>query len=176
MKRLFTINRDHNLDLKGTMIKRQACRAIIFYKGRLLLVQSKKFGDLKFPGGGINQGETPYQALFREVKEETGYLLNSKISPFGSVQEFGRDIEGKYAIFCQESFYYFCEIEGPQGDLALDDYEREYGYEPLFTTIGEAIRNNENIPKNGHIPWKERDTLVMKILEEEIAKKKTDNR
>lgn len=33
-------------------------------------------GDIiwNFPGGGIEKGETPEQAMIREVKEETGYV------------------------------------------------------------------------------------------------------
>ena len=42
-------------------------------KGRVLLVESAKKGhDWSFPQGGINQGETVEDALFREIKEEVG--------------------------------------------------------------------------------------------------------
>lgn len=40
--------------------------------GKVLLVHSKKYGYLKFPGGGIESGEDHVQALCREVREETG--------------------------------------------------------------------------------------------------------
>ena len=53
--------------------KRIAVRAIIFNHDKLLMVKNK-YGDVKFPGGGINPFETTEEALRREVKEETGYI------------------------------------------------------------------------------------------------------
>ncbi|MCL2189617.1 MAG: hypothetical protein FWC16_11750 [Defluviitaleaceae bacterium] len=39
------------------VFKRDSVRAIIFHKGKLLLVRSEKYGDCKFPGGGIEAEE-----------------------------------------------------------------------------------------------------------------------
>ncbi|MEI4232637.1 NUDIX hydrolase [Roseovarius sp. D22-M7] len=45
--------------------------------GRKLLVthQSAPVPELQLPGGGIDPGEQPLQALHREVFEETGWLI-----------------------------------------------------------------------------------------------------
>ncbi|MHC0039497.1 NUDIX hydrolase [Pseudoneobacillus sp. C159] len=51
-------------------------QAVIIESGKILMVrQYVQRGDLvwNFPGGGIEQKETPDQACIREVKEETGY-------------------------------------------------------------------------------------------------------
>lgn len=56
-----------------TVNTRHAVRGIIFYHEKVLMILNKH-GDLKFPGGGINQYETAEEALRREVKEETGYI------------------------------------------------------------------------------------------------------
>lgn len=68
-------------------IYRVAVRGIIFIDGKLLLIESS-FGETKLPGGGIDAGEDDYQALVREVKEETGYdVIPETIKPFGEIEE-----------------------------------------------------------------------------------------
>ena len=62
-----------------TKFKRDSARAIIFIGDKLLMVRSKKYGEYKFPGGGIDLNETHTEALIREVMEETGYSLLPEI-------------------------------------------------------------------------------------------------
>lgn len=164
MKRLFTLYRQPGLDLSGTTLVRKAYRAIIFENGKLLLVRSAKYGEFKFPGGGQNHGETPLEVLRREVGEETGHRLDARIEPFGSTMEYARDFEGKYDIFQQVSYYYFCHVRGDPGATALEDYEIEYGYSPFWVSPEDAFSHNLVVPANDLIPWKERDTKVLELL------------
>lgn len=46
--------------------------AIFDEQGRVLLTQREDFEVWCLPGGGMDEGETPYQAAVREAKEETG--------------------------------------------------------------------------------------------------------
>ena len=48
--------------------------AIIVKNNKVLLIHRRKQGReyWVFPGGGIEKGETPEEAIIREVKEETG--------------------------------------------------------------------------------------------------------
>lgn len=46
---------------------------IVGEDGKLLLVDER--GELQLPGGGIDPGEGPIQALHREVREETGWRI-----------------------------------------------------------------------------------------------------
>lgn len=51
-------------------------QALIIREGQLLMVKQYVFGGRivwNFPGGGIEEDETPEQACIREVKEETGF-------------------------------------------------------------------------------------------------------
>ncbi|MEL7468544.1 MAG: NUDIX hydrolase [Pseudomonadota bacterium] len=53
--------------------------------GMLLLVDQD--GELQLPGGGIDPGESPLQALHREVREETGWRIADPIR-IGAFQRF----------------------------------------------------------------------------------------
>ena len=50
--------------------------AILPRDGRLLVThQADPVPELQLPGGGIDPGESPLRALFREVYEETGWVI-----------------------------------------------------------------------------------------------------
>ena len=46
---------------------------VVAADGMLLLVDDE--GELQLPGGGVDPGESPVQALHREVMEETGWRI-----------------------------------------------------------------------------------------------------
>ncbi|MFP4275193.1 MAG: NUDIX hydrolase [Paracoccaceae bacterium] len=50
--------------------------AVLPRGGRLLLThQAEPWPELQLPGGGVDPGEQPLTALFREVWEETGWTI-----------------------------------------------------------------------------------------------------
>ncbi len=58
-----------------SLVKRKSARAILISKeNKLVLIKRVKAGRLYYvtPGGGVEEQETPAQALIRELKEETG--------------------------------------------------------------------------------------------------------
>ena len=57
---------------------RAGAYAILPLKRRLLLTgQDAKVLDIQLPGGGIDPGESPVQALHREVREEIGWAISA---------------------------------------------------------------------------------------------------
>ena len=145
---------------------REAVRGIIFYNNNILMVNCNK-GDYKFPGGGIDTGENHEEALSREVREETGYIVDSVLNKIGIVTERNIDTFDEESIFEMTSYYYLCNINDGQVLQELDDYEKELDFQPIWVNLDEAIFNNENLLKNqtGDInPWVNRETIVLKTL------------
>jgi len=151
--------------------KRDSARAIIFVDGKLVMIKSDKYGEYKFPGGGINSGETHMDAILREVREETGlHVLPASIKEYGKTLILRKGISGD-EIFEQESFYYLCSVDTEnRSQPKLDDgYETEYGYKLVYASLDEAIDANEKLLDMPDIPWVQRDLTVLCELRERIT-------
>ncbi len=74
----------------------QIAHAIIIRDGKYLAVREKKDSYWKLPGGGIEEGETPEQALRRELAEEIGI---TEISELRKVHEFPLEFERRSFMF-----------------------------------------------------------------------------
>ncbi len=62
--------------LRQAYIRRPGIYAILPKSGGFLLTQQDDPGpDIQLPGGGIDPGEQPLHALYREVEEETGWKI-----------------------------------------------------------------------------------------------------
>jgi len=157
-------------DLCTGYFKRTAVRAIIFKDHKLAMIQSLKFQEYKFPGGGILDGEPMIEALIRETKEETGLLINKdSIKPYGYMIEKRKSILNPNDVFEMDSYYYLCEIFDEIHQPNMDDYEIEYGYQLKFVSLDEAIINNQKQLIHQHIAtWIERELKVLEILKKEF--------
>lgn len=158
-----------NLNLIGKTFYREAVRAIIIKDAKILLIYSEKNEDYKFPGGGVESGETYVNALIREVKEESGATVKS-IKEFGKVTEYDEGQIINIDLFKMLSIYYICKIEEEFGKLNLDSYEIDLGFIPKWVTIEEAISSNNNVMKKSKFPrWTKRETEVLEYLKVHLA-------
>lgn len=103
--------RDHKL--------RPGAYGVVFdAEGRLLVVE--EFGRLYLPGGGLDPGETPEQALHREFEEETGYTVAIE-SVLGEAREFVADeTPGVAAAFNKHCYLYAVRLTGGTGVPTID--------------------------------------------------------
>ncbi len=144
-------------------------RGVILRGRSLLLIYSSQRGDYKFPGGGVQAGESHAQALCREVQEESGMLVGQIGVEIGAVVEYNIPIEKDYDAFKMTSHYYFCEVEGDFGAQNLDDYEQDLGFKPVWIDIEEAILLNKALLQSDPIPdWLSREIFVLEYIRQNI--------
>lgn len=167
MRILFEIDKKDYKE-NGTVGKRPSARAIIIKDDKIALVYSKKFNYYKFPGGGIEAGESNIDALVREVKEEAGLNVIKD-----SVKEYGLAIRKqagmKEDLFIQENYYYFCDVSNNISAQSLDAYEGEAAFVLRFVGINEAIKVNEAFHSENAFNEMmiRREEKVLKMLKEE---------
>lgn len=91
--------------------------AAVICKGNLIFATQRGYGEFKdgweFPGGKIEAGETPRQALAREIKEE----LNTEID----VGEYITTIEYDYPKFHLSMQCFYATVR--HGSLELLEHE-----------------------------------------------------
>lgn len=153
----------HNYKENGTVFKRTAVRAII-RRGTSYLIIHGKFGDYKFPGGGMKSGESLKATLIREVQEETGFHVIAESIGTTAFLVHEKRKGNPDDLLEMDSYYYLCDIMDKAGSRNLDDYEKEYDYQVEWLPLKTLIDKNESALNNDKIPWVQRELLVMKEL------------
>ena len=142
MELLFQLD-SKDYDESIEVVYRPSARGIVIKNGKVAMIHSAMYDYYKFPGGGIEEGESPIEAMIREVKEESGLtVIPESIREFGNVYRRSKNQRG--GLFIQDNFYYICScIEAP-GETNLDDYESEEGFTLEFVKPEAAIEKNRN--------------------------------
>ncbi|MCR4648075.1 MAG: 8-oxo-dGTP diphosphatase MutT [Lachnospiraceae bacterium] len=101
----------------GTVLKYVRVVAAVIRDNDKIFATARGYGEFKgwweFPGGKIEKGETPEQALVREIKEE----LTATIK----VEDLIHTIEYDYPTFHLSMDCFFAKLE--EGDLVLKEAE-----------------------------------------------------
>ena len=156
-----------DLDLNGRPVRRTAVRAVIENADRLLMVFSAINGDYKFPGGGIEEGESHADALHREVLEECGRRLQNVGPQIALLNEYDAAAEAGMAYFRMDSHYYRCDlVPGEAQDLDLDTYEADLGFAPRWISVETALKANRAVLRRNAAPprWTARETCFLEYL------------
>ena len=101
----------------GKKLKHIEVVAAVIKHGNKIFATQRGYGDFKdkweFPGGKMEQGESPEDALVREIKEE----LDTDIS----VGNLIKTVDTDYPTFHITMHVYWCEIVS--GELTLLEHE-----------------------------------------------------
>ncbi len=156
---------------------RKASRAIVFNADKeVALIYSTELNLHKLPGGGIETGETPIEALHREVKEEVGGSITN-IKEIGLIQEIKEGpfiIDGKIRDrhgLIQQSYCYYGDLHNYTGKLELTHKEKKLGFRVEWYPLEEAISllNDETPSIEGHAKFiNSRCLIALKKVKELI--------
>jgi 8-oxo-dGTP pyrophosphatase MutT (NUDIX family) len=131
------------------------------------MVHSRKYNYYKFPGGGIEAGESMTDALIREVAEESGLqVIPHSIREYGRVHRVQKSDRADY--FVQDNYYFLCDTQPEAQTQQLDDYEAEEGFTLCFVAPEHVIQINREMNHGPKDPiMLERECMVLEIMMQE---------
>ena len=152
----------------GTRRVRPSVRTIIIRDGKIAMLHVLRYDYYKFPGGGIEPGETHAQTAIRETLEEAGLIVKPEtIREFGNYHLLRKD--SKWAdIMDQDNFYYFCEVEPGTVPQHLEPKEAADRLTLEFVDPRKALDVNLHSDHNGRLHSSvERPTRILQLLIDE---------
>ena len=165
MRLLFDMDKKDYQNCTHSFVRNSA-RSIIIENGRIAMVHSLKYDYYKFPGGGIEQGEDPIEAMIRETREESGLtVIPESVTEYGFVHRIHKSDTDETECFVQDNFYYLCDVRKDAGDQQLDDYEAQEDYTLEFVEPKTAIIKNRSTANTPYNPMMfEREARVLEML------------
>lgn len=160
-----------NLQSDEVNDRKQKSRLIVINNNNQILLQNYD-GVFMLPGGKIDKEETIVSGLVREIREETGLLINSnEIKSLVTIKNYARDYprrDSSYKInkLVETSYFYLrcnSNISKGQSDLTLS--EKNYNLTTQFVDIDRIptliINNDSTNPRK-----KFYDEELLKVLDE----------
>ncbi len=118
-------------------IDRYGVVGVIVERGRYLLIRRSQTvlapGKLCFPGGGIESGETPQEALVREFREELGVAVRPIRFDWENITPWKVHLQ-----------WWIAELEPDQTPLANPDEVEEV----LYLTLDEMLDHPDMLESN----------------------------
>ena len=144
MRLLFEIDKKDYEHCTHTFVRNSA-RSIIINGHKIAMIHSLKYDYYKFPGGGIEDGESPVDAMIRETREESGLIVApDTVREYGYVHRIQRSDNDHTECFIQDNFYYLCRVNGETVPQNLDDYESDESFTPEYIDPIIAIYKNRS--------------------------------
>ena len=169
MRLLFEMD-TKDYDLNGVAFIRHSARCINIKNGLVAMVHSVKYDYYKFPGGGIEEGESKENAMIRETKEESGLVvIPESVKEYGYVHRIQKSDYDDADYFVQDNYYFLCDVEETIHSQDLDDYEADERFTLEYVEPDKAIYVNRNVnhgPKDQTML--EREARVLELLKEEM--------
>lgn len=145
---------------------RDSARSIIIRNGKIAMIHSLKYDYYKFPGGGIEPGESNVDALIRETAEEAGLtVIPDSIREYGYVHRIQKSTVEVDEFFIQDNYYYLCDVEEGIKPQKLDDYESDEHFTLEYVMPESAILSNRAKDHGPKDPvMLEREARVLEML------------
>ena len=145
---------------------RDSARSIIIRNGKIAMIHSQKYDYYKFPGGGIENGEDPIEAMIRETLEEAGLtVIPETIREYGYVHRIQKSDYNPSECFIQDNYYYLCDAVNGLSPQNLDDYEKQESYQLEYIEPALAIEKNRRVKESPYNPMMfEREARVLEML------------
>ena len=130
------------------------------------MVHSIKYDYYKFPGGGIEDGESPVEAMIRETREEAGLVVvPESVKEYGFVHRIQKSDIDATECFIQDNYYYLCEAMDQTTSQQLDDYEAQESYRLEYVEPLVAARKNRSVKNSPYNQMMfEREARVLEKL------------
>lgn len=110
---------------------------LVLHKNKVLLVNHKLLGVWLYPGGHVEDNETPDEAVVREVKEETGLEVEIVSGKDDSLSDVGAEVLSlhlPYAVLREpvhghhhNDLVYVCRIVGGEPEKIAHDPAEAHG-------------------------------------------------
>ena len=166
---LTTIFRHSDANPLGTTVERQAVRGVIIRGEQLLLLYTPVGREYKFPGGGVDEGETLEAALEREILEECGARLTRVVREIGSIVEYAHAKEPEFETFKMTSHNFLCEVEAFVAPQALEGYEIQLDFKPVWVELDEALGYNiSRLELPDPSPWLTREIFTLEYVRDNL--------
>ncbi len=145
---------------------RDSARSIIIRNGKIAMIHSQKYDYYKFPGGGIENGEDPIEAMIRETLEEAGLtVIPETIREYGYVHRIQKSDYNPSECFIQDNYYYLCDAVDGLSPQNLDDYEKQESYQLEYIEPALAIEKNRRVKESPYNPMMfEWEARVLEML------------
>ncbi len=165
MRLLFEMDKNDYADCTHSFVRNSA-RSIIIQNRKVAMIHSIKYDYYKFPGGGIENGENPIDAMIRETREEAGLVvIPESIREYGYVHRIQKSDSDETECFVQDNYFYLCDANSHAVSQKLDDYEAKEAYTLEFVDPGIVIEKNRKVVDSPYNQMMfEREARVVELL------------
>lgn len=142
------INYDHikEEDINDRIIR---VKALLVNSNKEILLASA-YTTIQFPGGHLEEGESLWEGLKREVLEETGIILDKEISPYFCLKYFLKDypVIGNNRSIEIYYYYIFTNQKYNLANIYLDDQEKNGDFTLTYVKLKDVKKYLKKNPGN----------------------------
>jgi len=140
---------------------RKNCEGYFVDDNGMILAKDSGYGHIIFPGGGIDDNESPREGLLREAFEETGVIIGGNLKEVGVLRIiWGKDWaktekqKRRYNKYRGDEMHFFFgkikKLEQPKGDPENPNDDDIWKGERLMSVkeVIKMIEKNKPFPKD----------------------------